>query len=141
MKKLNQQLSDEIKENNIAFKKDLEACHCALKEEIKEQNRIQEEKMIASHEKIGQDIATLANELEKNNQSTEAVKSGTLALWRKTYFHDAHMLLEKDHIITDEEYVKISVEHDVYNKLGGNHEGDQYFISITQKYHNGLKNG
>lgn len=35
MKKLNQQLSDEIKENNIAFKKDLEACHCALKEEIK----------------------------------------------------------------------------------------------------------
>ena len=97
--------------------------------------------MVISHEKISQDIAALASELEKNNQSTEAVKSGTLALWRKTYFNDARLLLEKDHIITDEEYVKISVEHVVYNRLGGNHEGDQYFESITRKYHNGLRNG
>lgn len=97
--------------------------------------------MEKSHEAIADQINNLTLEIEKNNKDTEAVKSGTLALWRKTYFNDARLLLQPDHIITDKEYVKISVEHNVYNQLGGNHEGDEYFNSITVKYNAGLKNG
>lgn len=112
------------------------------------QNSYQDQKMTDSHEQIINQINKLSAELAQNNayteavrEGTEAVKEGTLALWRKTYFADARRLLESDHVITDEEYVKISNEHKTYNKLGGNHEGDEYFKSITIKYRAGLKNG
>ena len=97
--------------------------------------------MIDSHEQIIDQISKLSTELAQNNAYTEAVREGTLALWRKTYFADARHLLEPDHVITHEEYAKISKEHDTYNKLGGNHEGDEYFKSITIRYRAGLKNG
>lgn len=105
------------------------------------QNLVQDKKMTESHESIKQQISQLSETLEKTSANTEAVKEGTLALWRKTYFTDAKRLLEPDHVITDKEYVKISNDHAVYNKLGGNHDGDEYFKSITIKYRAGLKNG
>lgn len=110
----------------------------ALKEEMKQQNIEQDRKMEESHSIMNEQINKLIIALEENNKNTEAVKSGTLALWRKTYFHDARELLQSDHVITDDEYIKISVEHNVYNQLGGNHEGDEYFKSITIKYNAGL---
>ena len=138
-------LREDMKENNQTFKEDLEQCHCALKSEIKKQNEEQEKKMEESHKGISEQLGHLTTEIEKNNKTTDAVRLGTLALWRKTYFHDARLLLEPDHVITHEEFVKISVEHDTYNRLGGNHEGDQYFESIKKKYESGLtqnpKNG
>lgn len=87
------------------------------------------------------DIARIQTTNNEQNDKIDAIKGGTLALWRKTYFHDARKLLEPDHIITQEEFMKISVEHKIYNDLGGNHEGDEYFKSIQQKYNSGLKNG
>ena len=138
-------LREDMKSNNDAFKNDLKECHCALKSEIQKQNAAQEKKMEDSHRGISEQLDNLVVEIEKNNQATDAVRLGTLALWRKTYFNDARRLLENDHIITHEEFVKITTEHDIYNKLGGNHEGDQYFESIRKKYESGLvqnpKNG
>lgn len=49
--------------------------------------------MEKSHEAIADQINNLTLEIEKNNKDTEAVKNGTLALWRKTYFNDARFLL------------------------------------------------
>lgn len=141
MRKLNNELKDDLEANNTVFHQNLQACHTALKEEMMAQNRLQDQKMTESHELIKQQISRLSDALEKNSANTEAVKDGTLALWRKTYFADARHLLEPDHVITDKEYVKISNEHNVYNKLGGNHDGDEYFKSITIKYQAGLKNG
>ena len=138
-------LREDMKSNNDAFKSDLKECHCALKSEIQKQNAAQEKKMEDSHKGISEQLDNLVAEIEKNNQATDAVRLGTLALWRKTYFNDARFLLENDHIITHEEFVKITTEHDIYNRLGGNHEGDQYFESIRKKYESGLvqnpKNG
>ena len=141
IEKSNQELRESIQESNDNFQANLQACHTALKEEMLAHNIEQDRKMEQSHEEILQRIENLTGEIEKNNKDTAAVKSGTLALWRKTYFNDARKLLEPDHVITDKEYVKISVEHNVYNQLGGNHEGDEYFNSITIKYNSGLKNG
>lgn len=141
IKKLNDELKNDIEQSNLAFQQNLQACHAALKEEMLAQNSYQDQKMTDSHEQIINQINKLSAELAQNNAYTEAVREGTLALWRKTYFADARLLLEPDHVITHEEYAKISKEHDTYNKLGGNHEGDEYFKSITIKYQAGLKNG
>lgn len=138
---MNNELKEDLETSNRAFQQNLQACHTALKEEMLAQNTLQEQKMIDSHEQIIERINKLSTELAQNNAYTEAVREGTLALWRKTYFADARRLLEPDHVITHDEYAKISKEHDTYNKLGGNHEGDEYFKSITIKYQAGLKNG
>jgi len=53
-----------------------------------------------------------------------AIKAGILALWKKVVLEQGKMLLKDDHIITTDEYLSFSQDHDVYNKLGGNHEGD-----------------
>lgn len=94
----------------------------------------------ALREELKQDITQRHEENKKQDQDIAAIKQGTLALWKKVYFDDCRRLLETGHIITYDEFNHISSEHDIYNQLGGNHEGDEMFANITHKYRTGLHN-
>lgn len=86
------------------------------------------------------DIQQRKAENARQDEEMAAIKAGILALWKKVVLEQGKMLLKDDHIITTDEYLSFSQDHDVYNKLGGNHEGDQLFKMVTQKYNSGLLN-
>lgn len=76
-----------------------------------------------------------------NNISNEiaVLKAGILGIQGKAFKEDCHRLLDPNHVITQEEWDELSLEHDVYNQLGGNHDGDRLYGDVQAKYHNSLK--
>ena len=71
------------------------------------------------------------------HEEMDLIKKGVLTIegaWFKT---ECRKLLEADHIIAREEFEAITLEHDgVYNKLGGNHDGDVLYKLVAEKYKN-----
>ena len=54
----------------------------------------------------------------------------------RTFKASCKKLLEEAHEITLEEYEEITKDHDAYNSLGGNHNGDQLYRLVRQKVEN-----
>ena len=56
-----------------------------------------------------------------------------LSLQGRTFKNNCRRLLDLDHEITLEEYEEISKDHEAYNSLGGNHNGDELFLLVRKK--------
>lgn len=77
----------------------------------------------------------LENSREISKGYRDLYQQGLLYILRRTYFEDCERLLRPDHVITFDEFKTISEDHQLYNKLGGNHQGDIMFEAIEDKYH------
>ena len=73
---------------------------------------------------------------ERLHEEIESVRDGMLSMQGRNFKNDCHKLLKKDHIIDVKEYEQLLADHIVYNKLGGNHEGDALFSMVEAKYKN-----
>lgn len=52
-----------------------------------------------------------------------------------SYFrNECRKLLEEGHVITNEEFNTITIQHTAYNNLGGNHEGDALYLMVKEKH-------
>ena len=67
------------------------------------------------------------------------LKSGILGMWGRQFISDCKVLLKPDHVINQREWDDISKDHEIYNLLGGNHNGDRLYEDIVAKYRNNLK--
>ena len=65
---------------------------------------------------------------------------GMLSIQGKQFKDECRSLLKEGHIITLQEYENITHEHDIYNALNGNHEGDNLYALVKVKYEAGLSN-
>ena len=95
-------------------------CYSNLISVVKEQ----EEKSMEEDRKIHKEI--------------DVIKNGMLSLEGRSFKQDCRKLLREDHRITLSEYEAITLEHKIYNDLGGNHEGDGLFSMVVAKYQNNL---
>lgn len=66
----------------------------------------------------------------------KALKNGLLSIQGRTFKASCKKLLEEGHEITLEEYEEITKDHDAYNSLGGNHNGDQLYSLVRHKVEN-----
>lgn len=74
-------------------------------------------------------------ETELQNE-IKILKNGLLSIQGRTFKSNCKRLLEEDHEISLEEYEEITKDHDAYNSLGGNHNGDQLYQLVRQKVEN-----
>lgn len=74
-------------------------------------------------------------ETELQNE-IKILKNGLLSIQGRTFKSNCKKLLEEDHEISLEEYEEITKDHDAYNSLGGNHNGDQLYQLVQQKVEN-----
>ena len=77
---------------------------------------------------------------EHIHEEIDSIKSGVLSIEGRAFKEDCRRLLDPAHIITLEEFEATQAEHIIYNKLGGNHEGDGLFQMVEKKYSHGLTN-
>lgn len=70
------------------------------------------------------------------HEEIDGLRDGMLSMQGRNFKNDCHKLLKKDHIIDVKEYEQLLADHVVYNKLGGNHEGDALFSMVEAKYRN-----
>lgn len=89
-----------------------------------------------------EDVRALAqenkNEIKEMKQMMVALTQGVLSIHGREFKNQCWDLLEDDHEITLDEYEDISADHEAYNALGGNHEGDRLFSLVQKKFEKSL---
>lgn len=93
------------------------------------------EKNKAASDKMDEKIRA---DMETTKKHLNILQKGVLGIQGRDFKADCRLLLEHDHDITQEEWEEINDEHDIYNSLGGNHEGDRLYNDVSIKYHNKL---
>lgn len=71
-------------------------------------------------------------------QDFNLLKKGMLSIQGRQFKEFCARLLDQDHDLILEEYRQCCIEHDVYNGLGGNHDGDNLFHLVEKKAENFL---
>ena len=66
-------------------------------------------------------------------EEIKVLKAGLLSIQGRTFKSNCRRLLDPDHDISLEEYEEITKDHDAYNSLGGNHNGDQLYQLVRKK--------
>ena len=66
-------------------------------------------------------------------EEIKVLKAGLLSIQGRTFQSNCRRLLDPDHDISLEEYEEITKDHDAYNSLGGNHNGDQLYQLVRKK--------
>ena len=75
-----------------------------------------------------------SKDVELNNK-IDVLKDGVLAIQGSDFKYECQKLLHREEI-TLLQYEQIMAMHATYNKLGGNHEGDEMFHLVQLKYEN-----
>lgn len=88
--------------------------------------------------KISEFIDESREEDKKMNERIGNMRNDVLTIEGAYFRAECRKLLKKEHIITQEEFNTITLEHDAYNNLGGNHEGDMLFEMVREKHRNQL---
>ena len=111
-------MKDGLKEHAKQMEKDMEDCSANLLSIVKKdrEDRIEADKRIEA--------------------SIDKMQDGMLSIQGRNFKNDCHKLLKPDHVIYVKEYEQLLADHIVYNKLGGNHEGDALFAMVEAKYKN-----
>lgn len=78
--------------------------------------------------------------LDGLEEQVDTLREGVLSIQGRQFKEDCRFLLQKNHSITLEEYVDIEKDHNAYNKMGGNHNGDTLFAMVETKYKQSLHN-
>lgn len=76
----------------------------------------------------------LKSDMEILNINIDGIKKAILSMQGKEFRQTCKILLEPSHVITTEEYNQCIQDHDAYNGIGGNHQGDLLFDAVRRKY-------
>lgn len=63
----------------------------------------------------------------------DILKKGILSIQGSIFKQECRALLREDHEITLEEFEQLQEDHNIYNSLGGNHDGDALFNMVQGK--------
>lgn len=113
----------------FAIKRTLKSYHQERVEEKKEFLKEIQKEIQAEFVRSDKKETELQNEIK-------ILKNGLLSIQGRTFKANCKKLLEEDHEISLEEYEEITKDHDAYNSLGGNHNGDQLYQLVRQKVEN-----
>lgn len=78
--------------------------------------------------------AYLESEISDTKKALDSIMKGLLSVQGRQFKKHCRELLEKGYEITTAEYEEIVSDHDAYNGLKGNHEGDALFDAVEVKY-------
>ena len=82
---------------------------------------------------VNENDHNLQNQIDQITQDQNLLKNGMLCLQGDYFKKKCSRYLEEDHKITEEEYLHLCSEHDVYKMLGGNSNGDRLFKLCEDK--------
>lgn len=108
-----------------------------------------QEQQAEFYNKVKQDIDELYNKTKEDNKvlqkqitdnqfNVETLKKGLLSVQGQKFKKNCEQVLESNQPISLRQFESLSQDHQAYNALGGNHEGDTLFALITEKYKNQL---
>lgn len=92
-----------------------------------------EEKIEDGYKKSREDDQVLQNEINDIVTIVKSLKKGMLSMQGRTFKDACRDALKEDHVLTLTEYENLDADHEAYNGLGGNHEGDALWALVQEK--------
>lgn len=122
----------------IFFKHYLKLLKNEQKNEKNEFLKIIKKEISAEFSKALDNEQNLQKQIDDLNKNSMCLQKGILSLQRRTFEEDCKELLHEYHDISLEEYEQLTEDHDIYKKLGGNHNGDKLYELVMKKVENTL---
>lgn len=88
---------------------------------------------------IRSQIGELQHNLSNVKDEVANVKAGLLSVQSAAFKVKCREYLKPDASISLEQFELLERDHEAYNGLGGNHDGDQLFQLVKKKFENSLK--
>lgn len=79
------------------------------------------------------DDLRLQKQIDDLDNHMDTLAKGILSLQGREFKQECRNLLADDHTLTLEEFEDLEAEHEIYNRLGGNHNGDSLFELVKKK--------
>ena len=73
-------------------------------------------------------------------EQIDTLTQGVLNIQKRHFKQECYELLEESHTITLAEFETAQEDHNIYNALGGNHDGDDLYKMVQKKATNNLAN-
>ena len=109
-----------------------------IQDKMDDQYNKTQEQMDACYNRLENKISDFVNASEQEDKKIYEkignLEDGILSLQGQQFKESCHQLLDQKEPITFSQYDKLMIEHKTYNKLGGNHDGDQLFHLVSLKY-------
>ena len=133
------------KEKEMDKKMDMEKCYAKVREELddieKQIDKLVDEKeslfereiMKVQEESIKHDKA-MESDLKSLSNYIEVLKEGVLSIQASHFRLQCKNYLKDGKIISIDEFEQLTHDHNIYNKLGGNHLGDALFEAVEAKF-------
>lgn len=97
-----------------------------------------QEQMDACYSRLDNKISDFVKESQeedkKINKKIDSVREGMLSFQGEKFKYSCQKLLTQEQEISLLQYQELMIEHNVYNNLGGNHDGDEMFRLVTIKF-------
>ena len=76
----------------------------------------------------------IEEELKSLSNYIETLKDGVLSIQASHFRLQCKRYLQDDRFISIDEFEQLTYDHNIYNKLGGNHLGDSLFEAVEAKF-------
>lgn len=112
-----------------------------LSKEITENFDKAHKETLVAYDLSQKDDKKLQTQIDFMQDEMKSVKKGLLSVQGKQFKEECRRLLEDGHDITLDEFQELDTDHEAYNALGGNHNGDHLFDLVKKKVENTLADG
>lgn len=92
-----------------------------------------EEKIEEGYKKSREDDQALQTEIDNIITIIKSLKKGMLSIQGRAFKDACREALKEDHVLTLTEYENLGADHEAYNGLDGNHEGDALWALVQEK--------
>ena len=125
----------------------INAIHTKMDDQYKKTETNMNEQYTKTQQQMDQCYARLTNKIDsfvkeskeedqKIYNKIDGLQDGVLQLQGESFKYNCQKMLNQEEPISLLEYEQLMSEHGVYNRLGGNHDGDSLFRLVQIKYEN-----
>lgn len=109
-----------------------------LRKEMGDMFNQSHKEILTTYQLSQQDDKKLQAQINSVQEEMKSLKKGLLSMQGKQFKQECRALLEDGHEITLDEFQELDADHQAYNALGGNHNGDHLFELVKKKVENTL---
>lgn len=100
---------------------------------LQEDNQNIHKAIVSIQQESKADDGIIQEQVSQLSDDLLGIKAGILSVQGKEFKANCRKLLAEDHEITLDEWEELDADHEAYNKLGGNHRGDQLYALVKKK--------
>ena len=113
---------------------DIDRLECQVDKIVVEKENLFDSELNRVHAESIEYDKKMEGELQSLSKYIETLKDGVLSIQASHFRLQCKNYLKEERFISIDEFEQLTYDHNIYNKLGGNHLGDALFDAVEAKF-------